>query len=547
MLELFGIPLPFASLALAGGAIAVTYAKKRIREREEDAQLWARSHEIQQWGLLPGLKLDDNGWPVPGFVLGQLPDGTPIIDLTTPDTSRHALVSAPTGTGKTWSVFFPTLTFGWTHSAVVHDRKGEFFKRTAPWRTRFSRIIQFSPTSMQSACYNPFDMVRWQGEDAIRDAQNLVEYLPNSIGNEEGGASVWDEAAKDFATAAILFLLCHAPPEAKNFAGLRRALSEGRKLAEAMLLNEHPHPHVRMEIANAARSLYGNPSERYVGSVEGTLRSYLRVYQETKLATITAKSDFTPSDLMCADQPVTLYLRLPPSDDKRLMPFTRLFMSQIFDALMPEDEDVDRDGKPKRWQLAWVLDEFWRMGKIDAIEGALADMRSYGMRALLGVQGLNQIIDHYGLHNSILNNCRWITARQNGYTECVNVANMLGQNESRKQGRSTSYGILGEPKGWSVSESLQWQPVIQAAHINRIPKDRLIVFGEEKPIRACRTEPKLWQRLGAIPGPTSLPNGNLLLSTSIRTQSNEPMKEPDTSAANSLRALAPPKRKRKRL
>lgn len=483
------------SLAIGATALAISYAKDRMESEAKDAKVWASLNDVQSWGMLGEQRLDANGWPVPAFVYGSMRSKSDIIfDWTTEEVSRHAIISAPTGAGKTWTVFYPTLMFGWTHSCVVHVRKKQMADLTAGWRSRFSNVIWFDPSSMGSAKYNPLDRIRWRDIHALEDAQNFIERLSSSASaNDNDGNAVFTETAKDFSAAAIVYILSHWPMSKRNMTGLREAFSDVKGLAAEMFDNVHPHPHVQSELRISANYLLNNPSERFVGSVEATFRSWLRVYQTTILATVTSRSDFNLSDLVTGSRPTTLYIHLPPNQDKRLGPFVRLFMSDLLDEMMTHEE-FTRDGQRKRWQLGLIFDEAWRLGKIDALEGAFADMRSYGIRALLGVQGLNQIIDLYGLYNSVFNNARWITSWQNGYDECKRVADMLGEVERERRSTSTSYGSVG-PSGSSVSKSMEWRPVVQAAHVSRIPKNRIIIFGEEKPIKAYRTDPKAWQKL----------------------------------------------------
>lgn len=484
------------SLGVAGGACAIAYAKKRMQEGEQWSKAWATMSEVQSWGLLGQQRVDENGWPVPAFVYGSMNRKSDIVfDWTTSEVSRHALISAPTGAGKTWTCFYPTLMFGWTHSAIVHVRKKEMADLTAGWRSRFSDVIWFDPTSMGSAKFNVLDLVRANTIYAFRDAQNVIEKLSRSVGDggDQGNPS-FTEPAKDLASAGLVYWLTHAPVSQRNLAGLRIAFSDCEALCNRMLENQHPVPEVSQELRISAMQILNNSSERFVGSVQGVIRSWLRVYQQGILAHVTSRSDFSPEDLVSGQRPVTLYVHLPPSDDIALAPYVNLMFSMIIDHLMTW-EKVTRSGLPKRWKVAMVIDEAWRLGRIRSLEGSLADMRSYGLRTLLGVQGLSQIIDLYGQHNSVFNNCRWITSWQNGFDECKHVADMLGEEERTKRSHSRSVGMLGATGTSTVSTSMEWRPVIQAAHVGRIPKDRIIVFGEEKPILSYRTHPDAWQKL----------------------------------------------------
>ena len=78
-----------------------------------------------------------------GLILGQLPDGT----LLQHRGDQHALLFAPTGSGKDVSTVMPTLLTLGHGSLVVHDIKGEGWKYTAGWRSRFSHCLYFNPTS----------------------------------------------------------------------------------------------------------------------------------------------------------------------------------------------------------------------------------------------------------------------------------------------------------------------------------------------------------------------------------------------------------------
>lgn len=489
-----------ASLALAGAALAGGYVKRKYQEQDLASKTWATFADVEEWGLLGQAKMEAVGgvqpWPVPAFSYGMMRrKSDALFDWPMNGVSRHALISMPSGAGKTWTAFYSTLMYGWTHSAVVHVRKKEMADLTAGYRSLWGDVIWLDPTSMGSAKYNPLDRVRAGTVYSIRDAQNFIENLAAAGGSKEGGDNaVFLETAKDFATAGVIFWLTHERVSLRTLSGLRMAFADCKALAERMMENEHQRDHVRNELRISASYLLNNPSERFIGNVEALMRSWLRVYQDEILATVTSRSDFTPEDLVCGQRPVTLMIHLPPADSDRLAPFVNLVVSQLVDDQMTWEKE-SRSGQPKRWQLAWIIDEAWRLGRVRSLEGALADMRSYGMRTLLGFQSLDQVIERYGQHNSMLNNCRWVTGWQNGYDECKRVADMLGEEERDKRSTSTSHGVFGDPKGSSVSMSKEWRPVVQAAHVSNLPKDRIVIFGEAKPILAYRTHPDAWQKL----------------------------------------------------
>lgn len=398
------------------------------------------------------------------------------------------LIDGPAGSGKTWNCFYPTLLLTWFKSAVVFDMKGELYERTAGARARFSRVLRFAPSDPGSARYNPLNSVR-PGLYAIRDVQNVVELLPPDEGSR--GDAIWDEVAKDYLSALLLWLLAFAPDEDKCLAGAYSAMAKGRIMGLAMAENEHPDPVVRRFIKEAAARLWDNPNERYIGSVEATICSYLRPFSEPVLAANTRVSDFTASDLMCAGWPVTLYLCVPFDDLKRVRPLMRIMIAQVLAELMAEEER-GRDGREKRHRLLWALDEFPVFGRVADFANALALMRSFGMRALLGVQTIEQVIDIYGSHTAIFNNCRFVSTRHNWVHDCRLISELVGEAPAETEATSRSYGKMGMPRGSGYTQSRAFRRVIQAADVARLPKDRIIVFGEEKFIKAWRAPPDLW-------------------------------------------------------
>jgi type IV secretion system protein VirD4 len=87
------------------------------------------------------------------------------------DGPEHVLCFAPTRSGKGVGLVVPTL-LTWPGSVVVDDIKGENFKLTAGWCSRFGRALLFDPTDPASSAYNPLLKVR-RSSSEVRDVQNV--------------------------------------------------------------------------------------------------------------------------------------------------------------------------------------------------------------------------------------------------------------------------------------------------------------------------------------------------------------------------------------
>src|SRR5262249_14568188 len=121
--------------------------------------------------------------------------------------------------------------------------------------------------------------------------------------------------------------------------------------------------------------------------------------RDPDVARNTSTSDFTASDLVSADRPVSLYLTIAPGDLGRLHALLRLVLSQLTRELtLPE-------APGRRRPLLLLLDEFTALGKLDFLHREIAYLRSFGIRVFISIQTLSQLFEVYGEHQSISANC----------------------------------------------------------------------------------------------------------------------------------------------
>ena len=379
-------------IAAAGGiaaiAVATTMSVLRAREARRvttyGSARWAETHEIREAGLLG----DD------GVLLGRWRG-----DYLRHDGPEHVLCFAPTRSGKGVGLVVPTL-LTWPDSAIVHDIKGENWTLTAGWRARFGRVLLFDPTNAQSAAYNPLLEVR-RGEWEVRDVQNIADVLVDPEGALEK-RNHWEKTSHALLVGTILHVL-YAEAD-KTLAGVANFLSDPRRPIETTLRAMMTTPHLGRSgthpvVASAARELL-NKSENERSGVLSTAMSFLGLYRDPVVATVTSRCDWRIRDLVERADPTTLYLVVPPSDISRTKPLIRLILNQIGRRLTEE-----LDSKQRRHRLLLMLDEFPALGRLDFFESALAFMAGYGLKSFLIAQSLNQIEKAYGNNNSILDNC----------------------------------------------------------------------------------------------------------------------------------------------
>lgn len=498
-LGLVGLSVGVGIVALAVMQSTAASDKGRVRGLRDDH--WAGVPELERAKLLTGRgtvagKLGPRPRKFPQRWQRASPDR-----YLTYDGPEHQLVSGASRSGKGVGHVVPTL-LNWTGSALVYDVKNELWDLTAGFRAeRLGPVLRFNPTMDTSggagggasggggARYNPLLEIR-KGPHEIRDTQNLVEILVNPDGAKRT-FDVWDQNASQLLVALVLHVLYTAEDSQKHLGTVREILLDFEQTLEAMQTLPHRldpdgQPQVHPEVSRVAKELEGQP-ERFQASVRATAAGYLTLYADEIVCRNVAASDFSVSDLVCGDRPVTLYLQPPPSDAPRLRPLIRLILNQVCRALM-EHPATDSRGRNKHHRLLLMLDEFPTLGRLDFFTTNLRQMAGYGIKAHLIVQSFNDIVEQYGPHNTIIDNCHLLTAFASADTTTQHrVSQMTGTVVEYRDSFSRPRNLNPfAPGRGNVSTSEQVRPLLTPGQVRELPDDTQLIFVNGcKPIR-CR-------------------------------------------------------------
>lgn len=474
--------------------------------------------------------------------------------------SEHVLAFAPTRSGKGIGLVVPTL-LSWTGSAVIHDIKGENWRLTAGWRSRFSHCLLFDPTNASSARYNPLLEVR-RGADEIRDVQNIADILVDPEGALER-LNHWEKTSHSLLVGTILHILY--AEEEKTLSRVACFLSDPRRpfvaTLRVMMATNHlgtaQAPKVHPVVASAARELL-NKSENERSGVLSTAMSFLGLYRDPTVARVTSACDWRIADLVSAERPVSLYLVVPPSDISRTKPLIRLVLNQIGRRL------TERLEPGSRRQLLLMLDEFPALGRLDFFETALAFLAGYGVRAFLIAQSLNQIVKAYGENNSILDNCHVrIAFASNDERTARRISDALGTaTEQRAMRNYAGHRLAPWLAHVMVSRQETSRPLLTPGEVMQLdPADEIVLVSGLPPIRAKKlryfddanfmmrvSEPPAIGSGSYVDRPPSRPDdwSGRFVAPSVTTLKAEPAAEASNGGlAQELRPVA--KRKRPRL
>lgn len=456
----------------AGAAIAASvYRARQSRQvTTYGSARWARPTEIERMGLTRP----------EGVFLGRAKR-----TYLRHDGPEHVMAFAPTRSGKGVGLVVPTL-LTWSGSAVIHDIKGENWMLTAGWRSEFSHCLLFNPTDARSAAYNPLLEVR-RGAHEVRDVQNIADILVDPEGALER-RNHWEKTSHSLLVGAILHVL-YAEAD-KTLRGVANFLSNPSCPFETtlyrMMSTEHleagPHP----VVASAAREVL-NKSDNERSGVLSTAMTFLGLYRDPTVASVTSRCDWRIADLIDSKHPVSLYLVVPPSDISRTKPLIRLLLNQIGRRLT---ESLDgSDGITRRHKLLLMLDEFPALGRLDFFESALAYIAGYGLRAFLIAQSLNQIDRAYGSDHSILDNCHVRVAfATNDERTAKRISDALGTaTELRAQSNYAGHRLAPWLSHLMVSRQETARPLMTPGEVMQLPPDEEVVMvSGQPPLRALK-------------------------------------------------------------
>ena len=474
-------------LFVAGsGAIAifVAYSLRRNREKLEleseslhGSAHWASKKELEKTGLI------GQG---AGVYVGAWKDAhSNKMHYLRHDGPEHIMAFAPTRSGKGVGLVLPTL-LSWPHSAVIYDIKGENWALTAGWRKQDAgnHAIKFEPSAIDgsSARFNPLAEVRVGTDREVADVQNIMTMIVDPDG--KGLQDHWQKSSHALLVGLALHVLYAESDKTLN--GIVAFLSNPtRSLQQAMefILNtDHdlkgsgwPNPdgspnYCHPVAAAAARDMLNKADEERSGVVS-TAISYLTLYRDPVVARNTAVSDFRILDLVNREQPVSLYLVVPPSDKDRLRPLIRLVINQVVRGLTEKMEFKDgRSVTAHKHRLLLMLDEVPSLGKLDVFEESLAFIAGYGLKAYLIIQDISQLWTAYGKDESIFSNCQVRLAYAPNKIETADLlSKMTGIATVVKHSHSYSGSLYGAQSNISTSTQETQRPLLTADEVMRLP------------------------------------------------------------------------------
>ena len=463
--DVFRVALYICSGGLLSGFVVMVLTSMILLRHSNVTSLhgtarWAVKKEIKQMGF------NHNE----GVVLGKFQG----LGILAHNGSEHILLNAPTRSGKGVGFIIPTL-FAWLGSVVVLDIKKENWSITSRFRKKFSHVICFEPTSQDGACWNPLLEVR-KGNNEVKDVQNIADVLVDPSGSAKA-RDHWAKTGYTLLVATILHVL-YAETD-KTLSGVANFLADPNRdiiktlnyMKTTMHLDNKTHP----VIASTAQEML-NKSDPELSGVLSTAMSFLALYRDPIVARNTSKSDFKINDLMNAVYPVSLYLVVPAGDLDRLIPLHRLIINMMCRRLT--EVAIGDTGSPHKHKLLLLLDEFAALGCMDFFKKSLGFMAGYNIKCMLVCQSYSNIYEHYGLKNSIFDNCHIrATMAPNDPDTAKSISLSLGQTTVKSHHMNfTGKRLAPFLANISVADQETARNLLNPDEVQKLPKDKIILM-----------------------------------------------------------------------
>ncbi len=391
----------------------------------------------EQWRTACGVRFGRAGLTLAG------------ITVAAQDETKHFKLIGTTGTGKSTAIrelLGAALARG--DRAIFADPDGGYMAR-------------FYDRQRGDVVLNPFerDSVRW---DLFAEFQNSydVEQLASGLipTCDDPSASEWRGYARTFLTAVMR--RCHV-------CGRRDVANLWRLLTMASIDELRP-----MLAGTPAQPFVDPDNVRMFGSIRSVTGSAIAAFEyiQTQRAAPFSVREWVRARTL----PGAVFIPYKAGQIAAMRSMIATWMRlAIFEAMS------QAEGRDQR--LWFVVDELDALGAIDGLKDALARLRKFGGRCVLGFQSIAQVSSVYGQHQAqtIVENCGntlilRCSGSENGGTSQF-ASRLIGDREvlrrqlSRGSDRESTLSARGGRRSRSVSEQHVTEPAVMPSELEQLP------------------------------------------------------------------------------
>ena len=304
----------------------------------------------------------------------------------------HAILVAPSGSGKNVGIIMPTL-LDYPGPVFVTDIKGENYQVTKRAREAKGRkVFAFDPFGITDAPkirINPLQFLDPLSKDIVDDAQILVELIcPANV--KDGAVSFhFQSNAASLIKCVILYVVSKFPETERNLYSIYKTLAKPLDELLPILKGIGKDQSIASgEAANLSNSFLGIEHRERSGILSSAILA-MRFASSSHIQEATRDSDFDfqLSDLTSSD--VDLFVCIPPEkvdDQKQLL---RLLIGVTFVEMMRAKGNIGKHN------LLMLVDEMPALGYLKQIDNIRAYGRGFGVSLLMITQTIQDLKNAY--------------------------------------------------------------------------------------------------------------------------------------------------------
>jgi hypothetical protein len=433
---LFVIINAVATVCLGGAAGLVLADDNSSADPVHRRGAFVRAFSLQS----PGRHRGESRASGAGVTLAGVP--VPLADET-----KHFKLIGTTGTGKSTAIReLLTAALARGDRAVIADPDGGYLDR-------------FYDASRGDVILNPFDGAarKWDLFGEIVNDQDVDQIARSLIPHGGDPDRIWCEYARTFFTEVVRQMIRAGE---RSDAELYRLVTAAR--AEELRV---------MLARTAAGPFVAVGNEKMFGSIRSVASSAVRALQYTirqEAPAFSVREWIRQDGAGCeGGMGGVLFLPYKAGEIAALGSAISAWMRLgIFEAM-------DRaEGDQRLW---FVIDELDALGEIDGLKDALARLRKFGGRCVLGFQSIAQVSGLYGrgMAETIVENCgntlilRCSASEHGGTAEFA--SKLIGQREVMHTMESVSRRTGEWRSTTSTAQQLKIEPAVMASEIERLP------------------------------------------------------------------------------
>ena len=357
-------------------------------------------------------------------------------------TDGHILIVGGAGSGKSTGLAIPSL-WAWQQRIFAIDIKGELSAATAgkPGQRKV-----FNPMNPDSWGYDPFYLLRHSDNPAQTAKEIAAAIIPEPANAKD---PFWVQSAQNLLAGLILYYQA----DGLSFVETVTRILNSPIAAQMEYAEKYPQHNA----ANIYLNQFVGMDKKTLIGIFAELSNHIMLFaaDEHIKAALSKKNTISPEDL---EQGIDIYLSIPEDKLDQWKPLFTLITNQF---LKHFERRPDNNATP----ILFLLDEFPRLGKIEAITTGLTTLRSKKITIALIIQSLAQLDYLYGpvLRRVILDNCGYkaILGATDADTQEY-FSRLVGTKEATWQGESSSYEPdSGEQRGYTVSQHVIDRRIIQ--------------------------------------------------------------------------------------